>query len=131
MSDNEAVENAIRLASKVGNVLSDAEVNGTMVRQTVRLAPDESPIELLIDVRGMGPLIRSREVSARDLFPDVDDTEGAMRVAAENLLAKIASGRGPVSSAGVDQRGVIWRSELDDSPNEYPPEGNFRWDSGR
>jgi hypothetical protein len=131
MSGSEAIGNAIRLASKVGNPVSDAEVDGTIVRQAVRLAPDESPVELLIDARGMDPLIRSREVDARDVFPDVNKTEGAMRIAAENILAEIASGPGPISSAGVDRHGRVWRSEVGELPTEISPEGNFRWDSGR
>ncbi|MFC6509781.1 hypothetical protein ACFQBY_15105 [Promicromonospora citrea] len=128
MPDTAAIEIAVRLASRVGTPVADAEVDGAMVRQTVRLGDDEIPVELLLDARGMDPLIRSRQADARDVFPDVDENEGALRVAAENLMATIVAG--PAFRAGVDQHGRIWRSDVSDPPTSDALEGNFRWESG-
>lgn len=105
MSATRAVETAVALASRVGTPIADAEIDGVMVRQTVRFGDDKSFVELVLDSPGIAPLIRSRRADARDVFPDVDEEEGAKRLAAENL-ATIAAG--PASRAGVDRHGRIW-----------------------
>src|SRR5690606_13331335 len=66
MSDTTAVETAVTLASRVGTPVADAEIDGVMVRQTVRFGDDQDLVELLLDSRGVAPLIRSRRADARD-----------------------------------------------------------------
>jgi hypothetical protein len=119
------------LISRGGEVLGNTAVDAHEARALVRISPDEAPVEFVIDLLGLQRFVESAQGSARDVFPDVDPTEGGLRLLSEHLWEEIGSAGAGVVTVGVDRQGVTWRrTELSPQRSNLPA-GDYRWTADR
>jgi hypothetical protein len=119
------------LISRGGEVLDRIEVGAQEARALVRVSPEGAPVEFVVDLAGLARFIESAKESARDLFPDVDPTEGGLRLVSVHLWEEIESAEARVLAVGVDSRGETWRRTEPVPPPIALPPGDYRWTADR
>jgi len=119
------------LITRCGEVLDRIAVDPREARALVRISPERVPVEFVVDLEGLQRFIESTQQDARDVFPDVDPTKGALRLVSEHLWEEIASAEARVVAVGVDRRGETWRRTETAPPQSAPPAGDYRWTADR
>jgi hypothetical protein len=119
------------LISRGGTVLDHIVVDDHEARALVRVSPEAVPVEFVIDLQGLERFIEAARDSAPDVFPDVDGTEGALRLVSEHLWAEVGSAEGRVHAVGVDRRGQTWRRAEPARQRSALPLGDYRWSAER
>jgi hypothetical protein len=115
------------LIARGGEVLDPIQIGAGEVRALVRVSPEQPPVEFVVDLEGLQRFIGSAEQDARDVFPDVDPTEGGLRLISVHLSEEIASTEARVVTVGVDRQGETWRRTEPAPPQSAPPAGDYRW----
>jgi hypothetical protein len=115
------------LIARGGEVLDPIQIGAGEVRALVRVSPEQAPVEFVVDLEGLQRFIGSAEQDARDVFPDVDPTEGGLRLISVHLSEEIASTEARVVTVGVDRQGETWRRTEPAPPQSAPPAGDYRW----
>jgi hypothetical protein len=119
------------LISRGGEVLDRIEVDAQEARALVRVSPEEAPVEFIVALGGLQRFIELAKQDARDVFPDVDPTAGALRLISEHLWEEIGSADARVVAVGVDHRGEVWRRTEPVPPGTVLPPGDYRWTADR
>jgi hypothetical protein len=119
------------LISRGGEVLGRIEVDARAARALVRVPPGEVSVEFTVDLGGLQRFIEFATQDARDVFPDADPTEGALRLVSEHLWEEISSADARVVAVGVDHRGEVWRRTEPVPPRPALPPGDYRWTADR
>lgn len=119
------------LISRGGEVLNQIEVGGQEARALVRVPPEGTSVEFVVDLEGLQRFIESAKESARDVFPDVDPIEGGLRLVSEHLWEEIGSAEARVVAVGVDRRGETWRRTEPAPPRTALPSGDYHWTADR
>jgi hypothetical protein len=119
------------LISRGGEVPDRIEVDAQEAHALVRVPPEGTPVEFVVDLEGLQRFIESAKEDARDIFPDVDPIEGALRLISEHLWEEIGSAEARVEAVGVDRRGETWRRTGPVQPGTALPPGDYRWTADR
>lgn len=119
------------LISRDGQVLDRIAMDARDARALVQVSPEATPVEFVIDLEGLQRFIESAREDARDVFPDVDPTEGALRLVSVHLWEEIASAEARVIAVGVDREGETWRRTEPAPPRSDLPPGDYRWTANR
>ncbi|MFI8523027.1 hypothetical protein ACIGB8_01160 [Promicromonospora sukumoe] len=119
------------LISRGGDVVGQIAVDAREARALVQVSPDATPVEFVVDLRGLERFIATAHDSARDVFPDVDLVEGGLRLVSEHLWEEIGSADAKVLAVGVDRDGQTWRRTEAVSPGRSIPAADYRWTADR
>lgn len=119
------------LISRGGDVVGQIAVDASEARALVQVSPEGTPVEFVVDLRGLERFITSARDSARDVFPDVDPVEGGLRLVSEHLWEEIGSADSKVLAVGVDRDGQTWRRTEAAPPARSTPAGDYRWTADR
>lgn len=131
LNSDSTLDLARDLISRGGEVLDHIAVNAHEARAHVRVSPEASPVEFVIDLQGLERFIELAHDDARDVFPDVDSIEGGLRLVSEHLWEEIGSAEAMVVAVGVDRQGQTWRRTGPARPPSAPPAGDYRWAADR
>ncbi|MFD7022563.1 hypothetical protein [Promicromonospora sukumoe] len=132
LTPDSVARSARDLISRGGDVVGEIAVDARVARALVQVSPDATPVEFVVDLRGLERFIASARDSARDVFPDVDPVEGGLRLVSEHLWEEIASADAKVHAVGVDRDGQTWRrTEAAPPGRSIPAGGDYRWTADR
>lgn len=80
------------LITRGGELLDSIAVDAREARALVRVSAEQAPVEFIVDLEDLQRFIELAQQDARDVFPDVDASEGGLRLISASVGGDHLSG---------------------------------------